>query len=68
MPKNRFIYFGILIIAATALLWLGAEILTKITYIFPWTGAVGALLIVIGVLMEAKKPKEVEGAEPKEGE
>jgi hypothetical protein len=68
MPKNRFIYFGILIVAATALLWLGAEILTKIVYIFPWTAGVGALLIVIGVLMEARKPKESVAEEPKEGE
>jgi hypothetical protein len=67
MPKNRFIYFGVLIVAATALLWVGAEILTKITYIFPWTLALGVLLIVGGVVWEGRKPKEPQ-AEDKPGE
>jgi hypothetical protein len=68
MPKNKFLYVGLLIVAATALLWLGAELLTKIEYIFKWTLGLGALLIVIGVFMEARKPKEPVAEEPKEGE
>jgi len=68
MPKNKFIYVGVLIVAGTALLWLGAEILTKITYIFPWTLALGVLLIVGGVFLEGRKPKEPAGEEPTKGE
>lgn len=58
MPKNKFIYYGILIIAATALLWAGYQITNIALMILPWTGGVGALTIIVGLVMEAKKSKD----------
>ncbi|HEY3783617.1 MAG TPA: hypothetical protein VGL56_21240 [Fimbriimonadaceae bacterium] len=57
MPKNRLIYIGILIVAATALL-LGAQWLTThVGWFLPWAMGIGVLLIVGGVFMEAKTAK-----------
>lgn len=58
MPKNRLIYFGILVVSAAALMWLGAVVLHALRWFFPWAGAVGLLLIVIGVFWEGKKGKD----------
>lgn len=58
MPKNKCMYAGVLIVAATAILWGGSALLIRINYIFPWTLALGVLMIVGGVIWEGRKPKE----------
>jgi hypothetical protein len=60
MPKNRVIYFGLLLVAASALLWLGALLARFIldSGILPWAGGAGVLLIIIGMIIEARKPNE----------
>jgi len=58
MPKNKIIYFGVLIVAGTALLYVGAVFLSKIKDILPYFGLAGILLIVIGVVMELQKNKK----------
>lgn len=57
MPKNRIIYFGILVTAGAALLWIGAVFLDKIKDVLIYFGAAGVLMIVIGVILEARKGK-----------
>lgn len=57
MPKNRVIYFGILVTAGAALLWIGAVFLQHIKDTLIYFGAAGVLLIVVGVIMEARKGK-----------
>lgn len=57
MPKNRFIHIGVLIIAATALLYASEWILTRIAWILPYAGVAGAILVVIGVFLEMRKEK-----------
>lgn len=67
MPKNRIIYAGVLIIAASALLWLGATLLEKIKDFMIYFGVFGAALLVIGVLLETKKKsQEPESTSPSE--
>jgi hypothetical protein len=58
MPTNRIIYFGVLIIAASALLWLGAWLAMRIAWILPYTGIAGILMVIIGLFVEAKNKKE----------
>ena len=60
MPKNKFIYYGILIVAATALLWAGYQITNVALMILPWTGGLGALTIIVGLFMEMQKSKASE--------
>lgn len=57
MPKNRVIYFGVLVTAGSALLWVGAVFLEKIKDVLIWFGLVGVAMIVAGVIPEARKNK-----------
>jgi len=68
MPKNKLIYYGILIVAASALLWGGYQITMIALRLLPWTGAVGVLMIVLGLVMESRKTKADKGGESDKGE
>lgn len=52
MPTNRLIYFGTLIIAASVLVWVGAELTRRIEWLLPYTAGAGIVLLVAGVLFE----------------
>lgn len=63
MPKNRVIYFGILILVASALLWLGAQLTKRIEWMLPYAAGIGLLMVIAGVVYEArngfgKKPED----------
>jgi hypothetical protein len=58
MPSNRLLYVGTLIVAASASIWLGAELTRRIEWITPWTGGLGALLILLGLAQEARRRRE----------
>ena len=58
MPKNGIIYVGVLVVAASALLWLSKLILDYVDYALPYAAAIGIILIVVGVFMEARKGKQ----------
>jgi hypothetical protein len=60
MPKNKLIYYGILIVAATALLWVGYQITNVALMILPWTGGIGALTIVAGLFTEMQRSKALQ--------
>lgn len=68
MPKNKLIYYGILIVAGTALLWAGYQVAATALKILPWTGAVGVLMIIIGLVMESRKGKAAANEESEKGE
>jgi hypothetical protein len=55
MPKNKVIYTGILVIVASALLYIAAEFTALVKPILPWTGGAGVLTLVAGVFMELRK-------------
>jgi hypothetical protein len=56
MPKNRIIYIGIIILVATALLWLGIQ-LHRIQFVLPYATGVGITLVVGGFIYELWKSK-----------
>ncbi len=58
MPKNRIIYFGLLLVSASALLYIGGQIIRFIEWILPWTAGVGVVLILIGMWSEAQKNRK----------
>jgi len=60
MPKNRWIYVGILVVAASAIIWAATEIGTRILFAMPYVGAIGIALIVVGLVLESKKKQEAE--------
>lgn len=57
MPTNKLIYFGVIVIAASLLLWVGAELAKRVEWMLPYAGAAGVLLVVIGLFMELQKKK-----------
>jgi hypothetical protein len=58
MPKNLLIRVGVLVIVASALMYLGAIGLNYIKDLLPWIGGGGVALLIVGVLMEAQKAKQ----------
>lgn len=49
MPKNRIMYAGVVVIVATVLVWLGAELTKRMERLLPYTAILGAILLVFGV-------------------
>jgi uncharacterized membrane protein YfcA len=61
MPKNKLLYLGLLVIAAAALIYIGAWLAEFLKPAVPYAIAVGALMIIAGLIMESrKKDKAVE--------
>lgn len=58
MPKNRFMYAGILLIAASAVLWVAAQILKRVEYALFTVAIIGVILVIVGLVMEAREGKE----------
>lgn len=58
MPHNRAIYLGVLIVAATALLYLGGQLIRLIEWFLPWAAGVGVALILIGLYIELQKNRK----------
>lgn len=55
MPKNKLLYLGLLVVAAAAFIFVGAKLATFMEPAVPYAVAVGALLIVVGLVMESRK-------------
>jgi uncharacterized membrane-anchored protein len=52
MPNNRVIYWGIIVLVATALLWIGAELSKRLEWLLPYAAGTGVVLIVLGAIYE----------------
>ena len=59
MPDNRLMYLGVVLIVAAASVWLGAELTRRIEWTVPYVGGAGILLVVLGVVREFWKAKDV---------
>jgi cation transport ATPase len=57
MPNNRFIYWGIVVLVATVLLWIGAELTKRIEWLFPYAAGIGVLMVVGGFVYELWKKR-----------
>lgn len=55
MPRNRFIYVGVLVVGASALLYIGGQIIRTIEWFLPWSAGVGVALILLGLFVEMRK-------------
>lgn len=62
MPKNRWLYIGLLTIAGAALIYVGAWLTQRIDFIVPYAFGVGVVLIIVGLVQEAKKKKDGDAA------
>lgn len=66
MPKNKLIYFGILLVAATALLYLGHLIFLNAQFFVIGVAAIGIIMIISGMAMESQKKKEGSEGKPED--
>jgi hypothetical protein len=64
MPNNRVIYWGIVVLVATVLLWIGAELTKRVAWALPYSGAAGVLMIVGGFIYELWKSRVHKPASP----
>lgn len=66
MPKNKLLYYGLLIVAASALIYAGFWVTTNIIWFVPTALGIGALLIILGLVQESKKKQAIkaEGQPP----
>ncbi len=55
MPHNRFLHLGILVVVASALLWLGAQLTKRIEWALPYSAGLGVALLAIGLLVEWRR-------------
>ena len=63
MPRNKAIYIGVLVVAASALLYIGGQVIRTIEWFLPWAAGGGVAFILIGLFVEMQKsgkPKPVE--------
>lgn len=66
MPNNRVIYWGIVVLVATVLLWIGAELTKRIEWALPYAGGAGVLMVVGGFIYELWKNRARKSAAPAE--
>lgn len=57
MPRNRAVYFAVLLIAAAALLYLGDLLTSYVRPMLPWVTGAGILLLMVGIFYEAQARK-----------
>lgn len=64
MPKNKVIYWGVMVTVGSALLWVGAVFLSKIKDMLPFFVLGGVAIIVAGVALELRAKKGNGDASP----
>lgn len=62
MPNNRIIYWGIVVLVATVLLWIGAELTKRVEWALPYAAGLGVLMVVSGFIYELWKSRSVKNA------
>ena len=60
--QNGLIYWGIVVLMAALLLWLGVELAKRIEWFLPYAGGLGLSLIAGGYLLELRKARKARGA------
>jgi hypothetical protein len=61
--QSSLIYWGIVVVMASLLLWLGVQLARRIEWFLPYAGGFGLCLIVTGYFLELRK-----GPRPKNGQ
>ncbi len=60
--ENRLIYWGIVVLMASLLLWLGAELAKRVEWFLPYAAGFGLALIALGYYLEIRKSRRVPAA------
>jgi hypothetical protein len=52
VARNRLIDSGVILIVASVLVWIGAELTRRVEWLLPYIGGAGIALVVVGALFE----------------
>jgi hypothetical protein len=52
VARNRLVDSGVILIVASVLVWMGAELTRRIEWLLPYTGGAGVALVVAGAVFE----------------
>jgi len=55
VPTNKLLYVGILVVAASALLWVGVQVGKLLEWFLPWAAGAGIVMIVVALVTESRK-------------
>jgi len=58
LPKNPLIRYGLYVMIACALLWLGAVVLSQLMKVLLAIGIAGGVMLLIGIVFEWQKSKK----------
>jgi hypothetical protein len=61
--QNGLIYWGIVVLMASLLLWLGVELAKRIEWFLPYSGGLGLSLIAGGYLLEIRKARKARASQ-----
>jgi hypothetical protein len=64
MPKNRLIYYGLILLVGTVGLWIGVELARRIIWLLPYLGGLAVLMIAIGAAYEYRRRGRAPSNEP----
>ncbi|MBS1702071.1 MAG: hypothetical protein JST12_10450 [Armatimonadetes bacterium] len=57
-PFNKLVIIGMWMTLGVILFWAGGEAFKKVEAIMPWILALSVLILVLGLLMQYRKPKD----------
>jgi hypothetical protein len=55
MPKNRLIYYGLILLIGTLGLWIGIELARRIIWLLPYLAIVAVVMIGAGAFYESRR-------------
>ena len=61
--QNGLIYWGIVLLMASLLLWVGVELATRIEWFLPYAGGIGLSLIAACYLLEIRKARKTRASQ-----
>jgi hypothetical protein len=56
--QNGLIYWGIVLLMASLLLWLGVELAKRVEWFLPYSSGLALTLIAVGYLLEIRKARK----------
>jgi len=66
--QSRLIYWGIVILMASLLLWLGVQLARRIEWFLPYSGGTGLFMIAFGYFLEIRKARKIGNSKPNQPE
>ena len=66
--QNGLIYWGIVVLMASLLLWLGVELAKRIEWFLPYSGGLGLSLVAGGYLLELRKARKARASKARQQE